>query len=61
MENVVIIAAVLLVVGGAVIYIIKEKKRGAACIGCPYAGQCSAHKKQGCCTQENPVEPEEQK
>ena len=24
----------------AVRYIVKEKKKGTACIGCPYAGSC---------------------
>ncbi len=42
-----IIAAVLAaVLGGAAAYIIRQKKRGAKCIGCPYAGsaECSCHK-----------------
>ena len=36
-----VIGAMLLCAG---IYIRRQKKRGAVCVGCPYAGQCS-----GCC------------
>ena len=36
-----IIAIVALIVGGAALYIYKAKKRGAKCIGCPSARQCS--------------------
>jgi len=34
------IAAIVLVVGAAVFYIVRAKKRGAKCVGCPYAKQC---------------------
>ena len=34
------ILAILLIVGGAVFYIVREKRRGAKCIGCPYAKEC---------------------
>jgi hypothetical protein len=37
----IIIAVVALIVGGAARYIYKAKKRGAKCIGCPSANQCS--------------------
>ncbi len=40
MENFIIIAVLVCIVGGAVYYIYREKKRGAACVGCPYAKQC---------------------
>ena len=30
----------------AVWYICKEKKRGAKCIGCPYAGSCEKYQQQ---------------
>ncbi|MBR2782630.1 MAG: FeoB-associated Cys-rich membrane protein [Firmicutes bacterium] len=36
-------AALLLAVFLAVRYIVREKKRGAKCIGCPYAGSCQKH------------------
>ena len=38
-----IIAAVVVIgiVGGAVAYMVRSKKKGAHCIGCPYAGSCS--------------------
>jgi len=37
---------IMILVVAAVVYIRKEKKRGAKCIGCPYAGECA--KKSGC-------------
>ncbi len=36
-------AALLLAVFLAARYIVREKKRGAKCIGCPYAGSCQKH------------------
>ena len=47
--NLVIVFIVLAILGGCVFYIIREKKKGARCIGCPYAkscgknGKCSPH------------------
>ncbi len=38
---IIVIAAVLFF---AVRYIYKEKKKGNACIGCPYADSCQKHK-----------------
>ena len=40
MIDYVAIAAIVLIVGGAIFYIVREKKRGAKCVGCPYAKQC---------------------
>lgn len=37
----IIIAAILFL---ALRYIIKEKKKGKACIGCPYADSCTKRK-----------------
>ena len=34
------VAAVVLMVFLAVRYIYREKKKGSACVGCPYAGSC---------------------
>ena len=43
------LAAVIACVFFAARYIYKQKKKGAGCIGCPYAGSCpSAGKKSGC-------------
>lgn len=39
--DIVIIAVLALVVGGAGYYIYRSKKKGRACIGCPYADSCS--------------------
>lgn len=41
--DIVIIALVGLIVGLAAGYIIKAKKKGAKCIGCPYANQCGGN------------------
>ena len=55
METIIATAVLLPLVGFAVFYIIRAKRRGAKCIGCPYAKQCAA-KGCGCChseTEEN--------
>ena len=52
------IIAIVLIVGGAIFYIVRSKKKGAKCIGCPYAkscgSKCSCHsadtKKEGNCS-----------
>ncbi len=36
----IIIAILLCIIGGVVFYLYRAKKRGKACIGCPYSGQC---------------------
>lgn len=38
--TIIAILAVAAMVFCAVRYIYKEKKKGSACIGCPYAGSC---------------------
>lgn len=43
MKNFIIIAIVTAIVASIIVYLIKEKKKGSACIGCPYAKQCSGH------------------
>jgi len=49
MADFVVIVILAAIVGAAVVYIIKEKKKGTACIGCPFAdtcgsgGSCSCH------------------
>ena len=40
----------------AIRYIYKEKKKGTACIGCPYAGSCHKHKAGGNCMPANEEE-----
>ena len=44
----IIIIAVILFF--AVRYIYKVKKKGNACIGCPYADSCPKHRQNGCVT-----------
>ncbi len=43
--------AVVLMIFFAARYIYKEKKKGTACIGCPYAGSCQKHKAGISCQQ----------
>lgn len=50
MDNIIVAAVVLVIVGLAAGYIIKAKKRGEACIGCPYSKTCSGHHGQGGCS-----------
>lgn len=40
MENIIIIAVVSTIVISIIFYLYKEKKKGAGCIGCPYAKKC---------------------
>lgn len=41
MKTLILIVLLLAILGGAVVYVVKAKKRGAKCIGCPYAKDCS--------------------
>ena len=41
MENYIIAAILVAIVGSMIFYLVKAKKKGQACIGCPYAKQCS--------------------
>lgn len=43
MATVIAILALALILFFAIRYIYKEKKKGTACIGCPYAGSCQKH------------------
>ena len=49
---VVLIAVILFF---AVRYIYKEKKKGKACIGCPYADSCPKNRQSSKCSGEIPV------
>ena len=44
--NLIVAGIVVCMVGAAGRHIYKEKKKGAACIGCPMAGSCG--KASGC-------------
>lgn len=48
MENAIVIFILIALVAGIVWYLIRAKKRGEACIGCPYAKQCGSKDKGGC-------------
>ena len=48
-EDIIIIVILAVILGGAIGYIKKEKKKGAACIGCPDAGSCAKRREgRGC-------------
>jgi hypothetical protein len=47
MVNIISAVAVVAILAGAVTYIILSKKKGARCIGCPYADSCC--QKKDCC------------
>ncbi len=40
MENIIVALILLCIIGGIIFYLYKAKKKGQACIGCPYAKQC---------------------
>ena len=42
MIDLVLILVLAAIVAAIVFYLVREKKRGAKCIGCPYAGQCAS-------------------
>lgn len=42
MENFIIIAVLLCIIAAIVFYLSRAKKRGEACIGCPYSRQCGS-------------------
>lgn len=46
MENIILILVIFVILGAAVLNLRREKKRGKACVGCPYGGCCG---KNGCC------------
>ena len=48
MADLIVIIILLLMIGSALAFIIREKKRGAACIGCSSAGQCTRKNCGGC-------------
>ena len=51
MDNIIVIAVIAAILGAAIWYIRKEKRKGAACIGCPHAANCGSKCSNcsGCC------------
>ena len=47
--TVIALIAVIVIVFFAARYIYKEKKKGNACIGCPYSDQCPKRKQGNSC------------
>ena len=39
----IILGVILLIIAAAALYIIRQKKKGAKCIGCPYAKSCGGN------------------
>ena len=50
MTNAIAILIIGLILGAAIGNIIREKKKGAKCIGCPYAKTCGAKSCQSGCS-----------
>ena len=50
LTDIIAIAVIAAVVGIAVAYIVRQKKKGAKCIGCPYAESCAKKAKEGSCS-----------
>ena len=49
MINTIIIVILVAIAAAIIFYLIRQKKRGAVCIGCPHAKQCSHKEEGGCC------------
>lgn len=43
LTNIIIILVVAAIITAIVVYLVREKKKGAACIGCPYSKECTSH------------------
>ena len=48
--TIIAVIAIALILFFAIRYIYKEKKKGKACIGCPYADSCQRHKHNENCS-----------
>lgn len=42
-SNIFVVLIVVAIILSIVIYLVKEKKKGATCIGFPYAKECGGH------------------
>jgi len=41
MIDIILIIVLIGIAAAIVFYLVREKKRGVACVGCPYAKQCA--------------------
>lgn len=48
MENVIVVLILLAIATGIILYLVRSKKRGDACVGCPYAKQCKSAGNHNC-------------
>ena len=42
METIIVVILLTAIAAGIIWYLLRQKKRGAKCVGCPYARQCSS-------------------
>ena len=53
MKNLVLFIVLAVILALAGLYVYRAKKKGKACIGCPYRGQCGSETNGGCnCSEE---------
>lgn len=50
MEDIIVLVVLAVILAAAIIYIVRAKKKGAKCIGCPAAGECSKKAEKGSCS-----------
>ncbi len=50
MEDFLVLAILALVLAVAIIYVVRAKKKGAKCVGCPYANSCGKNTGNGSCS-----------
>ncbi len=50
--DIIVSVVLVVIIGAAIAYIVRSKKRGDACIGCPYAKQCGGKCNGGCGSQQ---------
>ncbi len=48
--TIIAVLVIALLLYAAIRYIYKEKKKGSACIGCPYASSCQKHRSGASCS-----------
>ncbi|MGI6072369.1 MAG: FeoB-associated Cys-rich membrane protein [Lachnospiraceae bacterium] len=58
-ENVIVVLILFAVVAGTVWYFIHAKKRGKACITCPYANKCGSKCNGECSSGRNTIDNKE--
>ena len=57
LSDIIVTIILLGITGAGIYYLYRAKKRGQACVGCPYSKECSSDC-GNCGTQENGIDPE---